>query len=51
MLPLDYRQAQAKRRIFLKNLNRIFSLADEDNSGGLSRAEFLNAVPPGKRAV
>jgi hypothetical protein len=38
-------EAQVKRRVFLKNLNRIFSLADEDNSGGLSRAEFLNAVP------
>ena len=22
MLPLDYRQAQVKRRVFLKNLNR-----------------------------
>jgi hypothetical protein len=38
-------EAQAKRRVFLKNLGRIFDLADEDKSGNLSREEFLQAVP------
>jgi hypothetical protein len=38
-------EAQAKRKIFMKNLGRIFTLADADNSGNLSREEFLAAVP------